>query len=107
MPFVAQVLQRQKLRLGPLMPFLGHTAGWTFRLYGQSCDLQLGEDPFLSSPTSDPSTSEDTKLMEELREQMAAQSHFSTSVAYIDLMTFPKKTQQSETNIPANTLATG
>lgn len=41
MPFVAQVLQREKLRQSPCMLFLGHTAGWTFRLYGQGFGLQL------------------------------------------------------------------
>lgn len=54
MPFVAQVLQREKLRQSPCMLFLGHTAGWTFRLYGQGFGLQLREAPFLSFPTSDP-----------------------------------------------------
>lgn len=89
------------------MPFLGQADEWTFRLYGQGFGLQLQEAPFLSFPTRDPSPSGDTKLVEEIREQMAVQSHFSTSVASVDLMIFPKKTQWSETNVLASTLATG
>lgn len=72
--------EREKLRQSPFMSLLGHTAGLAFRLCVQYFGLQLWGAPFSRFPTSDPSTSEGTKLGEEVGGANGSTVTFSTTL---------------------------